>query len=196
MSTHANVVFTSQIYREMNRMGAGKSIFAVAPLFHITGLVGHMAAPMLTGAAAILTCRFHPLVSAEAVAEHSASCTIGAITVFIAWTGAGEVTPAHLVSLESVYSSGAPIPTAALEAFRRTFGHDIDNGYGLTEANSPAIVVPPGLQAPVHEASGAVSIGRPVAGTTAEFVDENDQPLGHGEPDEVVVSGPLVAAGY
>lgn len=196
MNTHANVVFTAQVYRDWVGLAEGGSMFAVAPLFHITGLIANIASPLLAAAATILTCRFHPVVSAEAIAEHQATATIGAITVFIAWTNNPEVTPEHLSSLRSVYSGGAPIPKAALEAFRSKFGHYIHNGYGLTESNSPAIVVPFSKEAPVDAASGAVSIGVPVPSTTAWVVDEQDADLPTGQIGEIVVAGPQVALGY
>ena len=196
MNTHANVVFTAQVYRDWVGLAEGGSMFAVAPLFHITGLIANIASPLLAAAATILTCRFHPVVSAESIAEHQATATIGAITVFIAWTNNPDVTPEHLSSFRSVYSGGAPIPKAALEAFRSKFGHYIHNGYGLTETNSPAIVVPFSKEAPVDAASGAVSIGVPVPSTTAWVVDEQDADLPIGQIGEIVVAGPQVALGY
>lgn len=196
MNTHANVVFTAQIYRDWVGLAEGGSMFAVAPLFHITGLIANIAAPLLAAAASILTCRFHPVVSAEAIAEHQATATIGAITVFIAWTNNPDVTPEHLSSFHSIYSGGAPIPKAALEAFRSKFGHYIHNGYGLTETNSPAIVVPFSKEAPVDPDSGAVSIGVPVSSTTAWVVDDDGAEVPVGQIGEIVVAGPQVARGY
>ena len=196
MNSHANVVFTAQIYRDWVGLGHGGAMFAVAPLFHITGLIGHIAAPILAAAPAILTCRFDPVVAAEAIAEHQATTTIGAMTVFIAFTNNAAVTAEHLSSFRSVYSGGAPIPRAALEAFRSKFGHYIHNGYGLTETNSPAIVVPFAREAPVDKDSGAVAIGVPVSNTTAWVVDDNDMVVAVGDVGEIVVSGPQVAQGY
>ena len=196
MNTHANVVFTAQIYRDWVGLKQGGAMFAVAPLFHITGLIGHIAAPILAAAPAILTCRFEPGVSAEAIAEHQGTTTIGAMTVFIAFTNNSAVTAAHLSSFRSVFSGGAPIPKSALEAFRAKFGHYIHNGYGLTETNSPAIVVPLSREAPVDKDSGAVAIGVPVSNTTAWVVDDSDTPVPVGEIGEIVLSGPQVAQGY
>jgi len=196
MSTHANVVFAAQVYRDWTHLDASTRYFAVAPLFHITGLIANIAAPLLAGGSVILTCRFQPSVAAEAIAEHQATATIGAITVFIAWTNDDGVTPDQLASMTSIYSGGAAIPAAALEAFRAKFGHYVHNGYGLTETNSPAIVVPSGVTAPVDRGSGAVSIGVPVYSTTAEIVDDDGASLGVGEVGEIVISGPQVSAGY
>src|SRR3546814_4219138 len=37
MNTHSNVVFAAQIYRDWLGLSPGGAMFAVAPLFHITG---------------------------------------------------------------------------------------------------------------------------------------------------------------
>ena len=47
MNTHRNVVFNAQVYRDWIRLGEDDSVFGVAPLFHITGLIGHAAVAML-----------------------------------------------------------------------------------------------------------------------------------------------------
>src|SRR4051812_20041535 len=45
--THGNVVFNAQTYRDWIGLGAGDVVLGVAPLFHITGLIAHMAVAML-----------------------------------------------------------------------------------------------------------------------------------------------------
>jgi long-chain acyl-CoA synthetase len=174
----------------------GDSVYGVAPLFHITGLIGHIAVALLVPAPLVLTFRFEPSVAADAVAEHRVTFTIGAITVFIAWANSSEVTREHLSSLRSVYSGGAPIPAAAVRAFQDKFGHYIHNGYGLTETNSPSHAVPFSRKAPVHADSGAVSVGVPVPNTMVRIVGENGEDLPVGEVGEIVTEGPQVAKGY
>jgi long-chain acyl-CoA synthetase len=196
MNTHRNVVFNAQVYRDWIHIGPGDVIYGVAPLFHITGLIGHLALTLLTGAPLVLTYRFEPAVSAEAVAEHEATFTIGAITVFIAWTNTAEATREHLASLRAAYSGGAPLPSAAVEAFREKFGHYIHNAYGLTETTSPSHLVPFGSTAPVDDDSGALSVGVPVPGTVVRVAGEDGRELPPGEIGELVTEGPQIVAGY
>ncbi len=196
INTHRNVVFTAQIYRDWTHVGPDDVVFGVAPLFHITGLIGHLSVALLVPAPLVLTYRFDPVVSAEAIAEHGATFIIGAITVFIAWTNNPDVQPEQLASLRSVYSGGAPIPAAALESYRAKFGRYIHNGYGLTESTSPAIVVPFSREAPVDPASGAVAIGVPVSDTTARIVGDDGSDLPPMEAGEIVLAGPQIAQGY
>ncbi|MET0996713.1 MAG: AMP-binding protein [Mycobacterium sp.] len=191
MNTHANVVFAAQIYRDWLGLRPGGAMFAVAPLFHITGLIGHVAAPLLAGAPTILTCRFHPIVAAESISEHRATAIIGAITVFIAWTDSAAVSKEALSSLESVYSGGAPIPHAALEAFRAKFGHYIHNGYGLTETTSAVIANSGTMYFDKKD-----SVGLPVPVCDVRIVGDDGEDVAPGEVGEVWVYGPNNVRGY
>ncbi|MFP5369715.1 MAG: AMP-binding protein, partial [Actinomycetes bacterium] len=58
MNTHANVAFTAQVYRDWTRAGRDSPIFGIAPLFHITGLIGHVAVSLLAPATLVLAYRF------------------------------------------------------------------------------------------------------------------------------------------
>jgi long-chain acyl-CoA synthetase len=196
MNTHRNVVFNAQVYRDWMHLGPDDTVFGVAPLFHITGLIGHLALALLLPAPLVLTYRFEPVVGAEAIREHQATFIIGAITVFIAWTNAAEVSKEDLVSLRVVYSGGAPLPNAAVEAFQKKFGHYIRNGYGLTETSSPSHAVPFARTAPVDPDSGAVSVGVPVPSTVVRVVGEDGHDAPPDEIGEIVTEGPQVAVGY
>ena len=83
MNTHRNVVFTAQVYRDCARgLSPDGSIFGIAPLFHITGLIGHIAVSLLAPMPLVLAYRFEPQVVLDALLEHRPTFTIGAITAF------------------------------------------------------------------------------------------------------------------
>ncbi|MQA12372.1 MAG: AMP-binding protein [Pseudonocardiaceae bacterium] len=196
MNTHRNFVFNAQTYRDWIGIGGQDAVFGVAPLFHITGLVGHVAIALLNPCTLILACRFEPNVTLDAVREHGATFTIGSITVFIALLNTPGAEREQLATLTKVYSGGAPVPPSTVEQFRDKFGHYIHCAYGLTETNSPSHLVPFGAKAPVDPASGAMSIGVPVYNTVVRIVDENRDDLPPGEIGELVVEGPEVVPGY
>ncbi|TCP56950.1 long-chain acyl-CoA synthetase [Tamaricihabitans halophyticus] len=196
MNTHGNMVFNAQTYRDWLKLDERDAIFGVAPLFHITGLVGHVAVALLIPCPLIIACRFEPNVVLEAVREHRATFTIGSITVFIALLNTPGAEREHLASLTKVYSGGAPIPPSTVEQFIDKFGHYIHCAYGLTETNSPAHMVPLNTRAPVDPATGAMSIGVPVYSTVVRIVDDAGAELPPGEIGELVVSGPVVVPGY
>ncbi|WP_104522984.1 AMP-binding protein [Blastococcus atacamensis] len=197
MNTHRNVVFTAQVYRDWVHAGAdGGAIFGVAPLFHITGLIGHVAVSMLAPAPLVLAYRFEPQVVLDAFAEHRPTFTIGAITAFTALLNAPGFTKDHFASFRSIYSGGAAISPTAEKAFLEATGIQVHNAYGLTETTSPMTVTPFGSPSPVDPTSGALSVGVPAPNTIVRIQDDagNDLPLG--EVGEIVADGPQVVAGY
>jgi long-chain acyl-CoA synthetase len=196
MNTHRNVVFNAQVYRDWMRLGEDDSNFAAAPLFHITGLIGHVALSMLAPMPLVLFHRFEPGLALEIAERHRPTFTIAAITAFIALLNHPDSRTRDLSSLRTVYSGGAPIPAATVEAFEERFGAYIHNIYGLTETTSPSHAVPLDRRAPVDESTGALSVGVPVFNTVVKIVGEDGAELPPGEVGEFVTSGPMVVPGY
>jgi len=196
MNTHGNVVFNAQSYRDWMRLDEDDSVFGAAPLFHITGLIGHVAVAMLVPMPLLLFYRFDPGVALDIAERHRPTFTIAAITAFIAMLHHPSAADRDISSLVKLYSGGAPIPAAAVEAFEATFGLYIRNGYGLTETTSPSHVVPLDRRAPVDESSGALSVGVPLFNTVVRIVGEDGEELPPGEIGEFVTSGPQVVPGY
>ncbi|MCW2574878.1 MAG: fadD [Modestobacter sp.] len=196
MNTHRNVVFTAQVYRDWVRAGRGGAIFGIAPLFHITGLIGHIAVSMLAPAPLVLAYRFEPQVVLDALLEHRPTFTIGAITALNALLNAPGFTKDHFASFTSVYSGGAAISPTAEKAFLAATGKQVHNAYGLTETTSPMTVTPFGAPSPVDPTSGALSVGVPAPSTIVRIQGEDGQDLPLGDVGEIVADGPQVVAGY
>ncbi|MFD6674614.1 class I adenylate-forming enzyme family protein [Rhodococcus zopfii] len=196
MTTHRNVAFNAQTYRDWIGIDADDVILGVAPLFHITGLVGHIALSLLTGAPLVLMYRMDPEATIETIQQQRVTFTVGSITVFIALMNSENSSREALQSLTKICSGGAPIPPSTLAAFEEKFGHYIHNIYGLTETTSPSHCVPFGTRAPVDELTGATSVGVPVYDTVVRIVDDNGNDLPPGEIGELVTAGPQVVAGY
>ncbi len=196
MNTHRNVVFTAQVYRDWMGLTADDSIFGVAPLFHITGLIGHIALSLLAPMPLILAYRFEPQVVLDALREHRPTFTIGAITALNALIGAPGFSKDHFSSFRVVYSGGAAISPTAEKAFKAATGTQVHNAYGLTETTSPMTVTPLGAASPVDPTSGALSVGVPAPNTVVRIAGDDGQDLPLGEVGEIVAEGPQVVAGY
>ena len=194
--THANLVFNARTFRDWVDLQPGEGILAVAPLFHITGLVGHAMLSLLVPAPLVLTHRFAGEVVLDAVREHSPTFTVGAITAFTALAGTPGADPEALACLTKTWSGGAAIAPAVADKLEVQLGHYVRNAYGLTETSSATHLVPTGRRAPVDPVSGALSIGVPVPGTDARVLDDDGRELPPGQVGELVISGPQVAAGY
>ncbi len=196
MNTHRNVVFTAMVYRDCARFAPGGSVFGIAPLFHITGLIGHVAVSFLSPLTLVLAYRFEPGVVLDALVEHRPTYTIGAITAFNALLASPDFTQDHFSSFTSVYSGGAAISPTAEKAFRAATGRQVHNAYGLTETTSPMTLTPFGADSPVDPTSGALSVGAPAPSTVVRIQDEEGHDLPLGEVGEIVAEGPQVVAGY
>jgi long-chain acyl-CoA synthetase len=195
MNTHGNVAFQAQTYRDWCSVGEDDVILGLAPLFHITGLIGHLALALLVPAPLVLAHRFHPAVYREAVRRNGCTFTVGAITAFIALMASGG-DEGDLATLTKVYSGGAPIAPTTVEEYRQRFGAYIHNIYGLTETTSPSHCVPRDAEAPVDPRSGALSVGVPTFDTVARVVGDDGADVEPGVVGEIVVEGPQVVAGY
>ncbi|MCX6464817.1 MAG: AMP-binding protein, partial [Pseudonocardiales bacterium] len=196
MNTHGNVVFNSCAYRQWAGLTGDDVVLGVAPLFHITGLIAHITVSLLLGAPLVLFHRFEPSLGIDVIREHRPTFTVGSITVFIALMNAPNAEASALESLSTILSGGAPIPPSTVKAFSSTFGHYIHNVYGLTETTSPSHGTPLGVEGPVDEASGALSVGVPIYNTVVRIVGDDGQDLPPGEIGEIVTTGPQVVAGY
>jgi long-chain acyl-CoA synthetase len=196
MITHANLTFNAQSYREWMGLGEDDVILGVAPLFHVTGLVAHVALSMLLPATLVLAYRFDPGVVLDTIRQTRPTFTVGSITVFIALMNTPGIQADDLASLTKIYSGGAPIAPATVDEFQSRLGPYIHNIYGLTETTSPSHAVPLGAHAPVDPTSGALSVGVPIFNTVVRVVGDDGAEVAPGQVGELYTSGPQVVAGY
>jgi long-chain acyl-CoA synthetase len=198
MNTHGNVAFTSEIYRHCWRLTPSDIMLGVAPLFHITGAIGHGGASVASGIPIALHYRFDPKTVFHTIERWKVTSTIGAITVFIALMNDPDIGKRDFLSFRMIYSGGAPVIPAVVDRFQDLTGVYIHNVYGLTESTSPALLVPLGLKAPVDPSTGAIAIGVPIPSTLVKIVDLEDpeKDLPPGEVGELTIKGPNIIPGY
>ena len=193
---HANLLAGAEFYRAAALLQPGDPILAAAPLFHVTGLSGHIGAALAARAPLVLCGRFQAGPVLAAIERHRPVFTVAAITALAALIDSPEFSTERVRSLRTIFSGGAPVAPAMRERVRQATGVTLRNVYGLTETVAPVVAVPAEAVAPVDPGSGALSIGQPVPGTTIRIIDEDGRDLPSGEPGEISVSGPSVVAGY
>ncbi|MFG3551256.1 class I adenylate-forming enzyme family protein [Streptomyces sp. NPDC047725] len=195
-NTHRNVMYNAERQRTGLGLPQAPVYFALAPLFHITGMVCQLGACLNSAGTLVLAHRFEAGAVLDAFAEHRPHYTVGPSTAFMALAAHPSATREHFASFTVVSSGGAPLPPALVEKFRAGFGPYIRNGYGLTECTAPCASVPPHLEAPVDPVSGTLAVGVPGPETVVRIVDETGGEVPFGEQGEIVVSGPQVVPGY
>ncbi|MFF5440237.1 class I adenylate-forming enzyme family protein [Streptomyces achromogenes] len=195
-NTHANIMFNAE--RQATALGLPEApvYYALAPLFHITGMVCQLGACLSGAGTLVLTYRFEPGVVLDAFAEHRPHYTVGPSTAYMALAAHPGATREHFASFVNLSSGGAPVPPALVERFRERFGPYIRVGYGLTECTAPCASVPPHLEAPVDPVSGTLSVGLPGAETVVRILDDQGAEVPFGEHGEIAVRGPQVVPGY
>jgi long-chain acyl-CoA synthetase len=196
MNTQGNIVYNAERQRTGLGLPEGSTIFALAPLFHITGMVCELAASLANTGTLALAYRFEPGVVLDAFLEHRPVYTVGPSTAYMALAAHPGATPDHFSSFRMISSGGAPVPPALVEKFRAGFGAYIRNGYGLTECTAPCASVPPEKEAPVDPVSGTLSVGVPGPDTVVRIVDDRGEDVPFGEHGEIAVRGPMVVPGY
>lgn len=201
---HRALIHNGEAMSAWGNLGAGDVTVAMAPLFHITGLVCHLAAALASATPLLLMHRFEPGEFLRLVERWRGTYVIGPLTAFIALLEHPDFERRDLSSLTKVGSGGAPVYPAIVERWERLTGTYVHNTYGLTETAAPSHLVPRGERAPVDPESGALSIGRPIADTESRIlvVDERDDGRAGeheatpGELGEIATRGPAVTPGY
>jgi long-chain acyl-CoA synthetase len=198
MNTHGNIAFNARVYQAMQRIDDTDVVLGVAPLFHVTGEVAHLAMAALAGIPVVLYYRFDPAETLRLIERWKVTTTVASITVYIALMSHPDIKKRDLASFAKAYSGGAPVSAAVADQFEEMTGQYLYNVYGMTETNSPSHIVPWGKRAPVDPESGALSVGVPVPGCIMKIMDLNDdaRELPAGEIGEIIDSGPIVVPGY
>lgn len=196
MITHSNVAY-GEIYLQAARVAPDDVVMAGAPMFHVTGITGHIAAARLNAAPMVMFHRFDPGEFLRWLEYWRGSFSILALTAYIAILNHPDLKARDLSSLTKVYTGGAPVSPAFVQRFEETTGKYIHNCYGMTETSSPTHIVPLGMRAPVDPVTGAISVGIPSPNLFSAIADvESGDLLGPGEVGEIISMGPNVVAGY
>ncbi len=196
MNLHRNVVFATTVYERWIGLSVEDRILGLAPLFHVTGLIGHVTLAMLTGAPLILFYRFDADEAMRLAASHGATFCVSAITAFIALLNSGALDKYDVSSLTKLYTGGAPTPPSVLAEWRERTGVRVHPMYGLTEATSPTHMTPHDAEPPVDSHTGALTIGVPVFDTKVKVITDAGYEAEPGEIGEFVIAGPQIVPGY
>jgi len=198
MNTHGNLAFNARVYKAMQCIDDKDVVLGVAPLFHVTGEVAHLAIAALAGIPVVLYYRFDAGETLRLIEHWKVTMSVASITVYIALMNHPDINTRDLSSFVKAYSGGAPVSESIVDQFQKLTGLYLYNVYGMTETNSPSHIVPWGKRAPVDPDSGALSVGVPVPNCIMKIMDleKGSKALAPGEVGEIVDSGPIVVPGY
>jgi long-chain acyl-CoA synthetase len=82
VNSHANLLWNARAWERYLGIETSDTLFAIAPLFHITGLVAYVMTGLVTGIPVVLTYRFDPETALREISRWQATVTVAAITAF------------------------------------------------------------------------------------------------------------------
>ena len=161
----------------------------ILPLFHSTGMLATMLAPMQLGATTVYIARFSPVGTIKAIREHGISVMAAVPSMYGALARLKDAGPADVQTLYAPLSGGEPLPANVREGFFQKFQKHILEGYGLTETIGPVTV-----NVPHARMDG--SVGKPMPGVIIKITDDDGNALPQGQSGEVWLKGPMIMKGY
>lgn len=194
--THRSVMMGTLVFQRIQQLGPDDVNLAIAPLFHVTGLIAGLTISSITGMRLVLDFRFDADAVLALLRDQKVTYTVGPTTVFRALLKHEGFTRDVFAHTRKIICGGAPIPKDFSDQFEEATGQRLHSGYGMTETSSPCFGTPRTSPSPVQDGIGLLALGIPAPGTQCRLLDDDGNPVPVGEPGEIVVRGPQVMAEY
>jgi long-chain acyl-CoA synthetase len=186
--SHGNVTSNLAATQRYTGMTSGDGLLLFLPLFHCFGQNFILMSGLRAGATIVLQRRFVMEQALEALQTGGATMLFGVPTTFITLLAAG-LPRETFAATRYCFSAAAPLPAEIARSWEERFGHEIWEGYGLTETSPFASYN--------HETRYKLgTIGEPIEGVDMKIVGEDDAEVERGAWGEIVIRGPNVMLGY
>ena len=161
------------------------------PLFHGYGVFA-LNLEFLTGGKLILLGRWDAQEAMKRIEKFKITEFRGVPTMYIQLLNHPDADKYDLSSLRTCICGSAPMPLEVARKWKKKYGIDIWEGYGLSEATTVNCGNIAGRRPPKYG-----SIGKCYQKcNTIKIFDENDAELPPGKTGEIVIKGPCVMKGY
>ncbi len=189
MLTHENVVSNTWATNHHLLMTPDDVGLCALPLFHCFGQNFIMNALVSSGGTLVLQERFVLDDFLAAVGAHRVTLLYAVPTMYILFLGS-DLSRYDLSSLRLCFSAAAMLPQETERQWKVRTGHDIRQGYGLTECS-------PFASYNHDRAFRPGSVGTPIENVEMKVVDPaTGREVADGELGEIVIKGPNVMKGY
>lgn len=194
MLTNANLVanmmqiraWMSPVLKEGSEM-----VLCPLPLYHIFAFTVNLLAMMSYGALSVLVTNARDLPSViKVMRSYKISVITGVNTLFNALLNHPDFASLDFSALKVTVGGGMAVQRPVAEAWQKTTGCYLCEGYGMTES-APVITVNP-----LNGKGRIGSIGIPVPSTEVRIVDDQGSTLGPDQIGEIQARGPQVMKGY
>jgi fatty-acyl-CoA synthase len=186
LSSTANVYEWAMLH---NIAGRQSRVLGALPMATAAGVWVGLVHATTRGGSFVLEPSFDPPRALEAITAHRITTVFGPPIIFEALAAAPGFAEADLSSIELALVAGARVPRQLMDTWLGK-GVKLRQGYGQSEAGTVTITDP--AEAERHpEACGRGGIF-----TRVKVVRPDGTECASGEPGEIVLRGPSVAAGY
>lgn len=170
-----------------------KKALAVLPLFHITGIVHSMHAPVAMNVEVIMLPTFTMESMLAAIVDYRIIELLLVPPILIRLVRDPVVSKYDLSHVKRFSSGAAPVSPEILQLLATKFpGTGFKQGYGMTESCSCITAHPPWA----YDFRFAHKVGSIVASTEVKLLKDDGTEANVGEPGEILARGPQVVMGY
>ncbi len=190
MQTHYGLYFTAVNVQATTQYPPDTVTIAMLPLCHSYG-IGLMNTALLRPLGKTVVLRGFNLEALFSSIEKYRVNSVAAVpTMYIYMLNYPEAKKYDISSVKYYICGSAPLSVETWKRFKKKFGGEIAEGWGLTEACANNALNP------VNGLKKVGSIGKPIGEMKMKIVDENGNELPQGEQGEIVLQGPMVMKGY
>ena len=194
MLTYGNALFKSAAAAECSGVEADDVLLAVAPLYHIAGMVAGVNVTVLKGTTTVLFYRFDPAATLQAIERHRITNWYSIAPMNVACMQVPGAKDYDLSSLRtnSVTSFGISFTEALARQWRKHARNceSFESGYGLSETHTVDTYMP-------RNAIRWGTHGVPIPGNEVRILDpDTGSPVPTGTQGEIVLRSPGVFKGY
>lgn len=190
MLTHSNAAAMSQSMAQAMAMTAEDHCLLVLPLFHVNALMVSLLAPLRVGAQLSIVGTFSASTFFDRVEQLRPTYFSAVPTIYALLLTQAEGRTPDMSSLRFAVCGAAPATRELLKAAEEFLGAPILEGYGLTEATCASAVNP--IDGPRKPGT----VGPVLPGQRIRIVDASLNDVPTGTSGEVLITGPIVMAGY
>lgn len=201
--THANILANVAQFSARLDLHGDDSVLGCLPLFHSFGCTVTLWYPIIEGLSLVtFPSPVETKKLAELIAQHEVSLMIATPTFLRGYLK--RATPEQLSSLKLVVTGAEKLPQSLREEFEKRFGHQVLEGYGLTETSPVTNFNLPDPRPdadesdlPVIPSARAGSVGNLVPGLAIRITNPTtEEPIGIDQSGIIWFRGANVFKGY
>ncbi len=190
MHTHHSLYINAVMQNDTVGLPSGLTSINVLPLCHSYGIASLNYGHIVGGGKTVVLPAIGIDAIFAAIEKNKADIMAAVPTLYVYMLMHPNPKKYDLSSMKYWISGSAPLTLDTWQRFKETFGAEITEGWGLTEAGAN------NSANPFNGVKKVGSIGLPMKGTRMKVVDDQGNELPPGQQGEILIAGPQIMKGY